>query len=89
MRSGAPGRAERQIGSFPDLSSAAAREAAVKAVRADRFAASARAGVEPRRTFADKALAQWNQEPYPPSVEKLERVATTLKAGGTARRRRA
>ena len=52
------------------------------AVRADRYAASARAGVEPRRTFAEKALARWNQEPYPPSVEKLERLAATLKAGG-------
>ena len=51
-------------------------------MRADRFAASARAGVESRRTLAEKALTQWNQEPYPTSVEKLERLAAAPKAGG-------
>ena len=73
MRKDAPGSLVRTRGKFPELDSAAAREAAVKAVEADVYVASSRAGVKSRRMMLKKALGKWGQVPHPPSVEKIVR----------------
>ena len=65
MRKDAPGRLVRTRGTVPELNSAAAREAAVKAVEADVYAASSTAGVISRRNMHKKALGKWGQVPIP------------------------
>ena len=71
----------RTRGKFPILSTAAARAAAVAAVLKDTYAASSIAGVKSRRKFLRKALDQWEQTPFPPTIEKIVRVAAVLKYG--------
>ena len=39
-------------------------------------------GVRCRRRFVRKALKGWDQEPYPPTTDKITRVAAVLKSGG-------
>ena len=82
LRKDAPGRLVRTRGKFPLLDTPEARAAAIEEVRSGVYAASSQAGVKSRRTFLRRALAQWEQEPFPPSVEKIERVAAVLKQGG-------
>ena len=65
LRRDAPGRQTRATGKFPDFATAAAREAAVRAVRMGVYAASSLPGVRSRRRFLRKALAGWDQVPYP------------------------
>ena len=45
------------------------------------YAASSIPSVECRQRFLKKALAKWKQQPLPPTIEKIERVAATLKDG--------
>ena len=53
----------------------------MKAVKADVYAASSKAGVKSRRKMLKKALGLWGQTPYPPTVVKITRVGAVLKEG--------
>ena len=81
LRKDALGRPVRTRGKFPLLETPAARDATVEEVRADVYATSSQAGTKSGRKFLRKALAQWGQEPDPPSADKIELVATVLKQG--------
>ena len=82
LRKDAPGRNRRARGSFPDLSTPEARQAALAAVDADIYAASSKAPTDSRLRFVDKTLHLYGMTPYPPTREKVRTLGAALKAGG-------
>ena len=82
LRKDAPGRKRRTRGSFPDLSTPEARQAALAAVDADVYAASSKAPTDSRLRFVNKTLHLYGMTPYPPTREKVRTLGAALKAGG-------
>ena len=82
LRADAPGRLPRSVGSYPDLSTEAARDAALAAADSDIYAASSGPPVASRIRFIHRALAEWGWTAWPPSYEKIRALGAVLKAGG-------
>ena len=82
LRAGAPGRLPRSVGSYPDLSTEAARDAALAAADSDIYAASCGPPVASRIRFIHRALAEWGWTAWPPSYEKIRALGAVLMAGG-------
>jgi len=81
LRADAPERRPWQIGAAPDLTSQAARDAALADLDAGFYAPSSRASVRARRKAIEVLLAAWGLEPYPATAQKLKALGASLKAG--------
>ena len=81
LRADAPGRVARRRGKFPILDTAEARARALEALRHDYYVACSIPGVDTRIRVLWKALQPWQGVPCPPTIEKIEMVAATLKDG--------
>ena len=75
------------LGSFPDLSDIAAREAALKAYDEDAYAASPQVPQPSKLATVRRMLATWGLELLPLTTAKIRILEASLKAGGTGRRR--
>ena len=88
LRRDAPGRRARTRGSFPNLATEEARDAALEAADRDIYAASSTAPYASRIKLLHKALALWDWKPLPPSAAKVRALGAVLKEGGTSQQPR-
>ena len=82
LRAGGPDRRPLRRGSAPHLFSEGARNLATEAMSGDIYAASSTASIASRRLCIRTLLAEWGLSPYPLSAEKLQKLGTSLHAGG-------
>ena len=81
LREDAPGRRARRRGAPPDLTTEAARVAAVGALRRDFHAASSAHVREYKWRTVEKMLGCWSWPPFPLNVDEVVALGSALKAG--------
>ena len=81
LRRDAPSRLQHSVGTLPDLSTEASREAALADFVLDIYAPSNRASVASRLRLCERILAIWNLPTLPPSGRTISALGASLKAG--------
>ena len=81
LRRDAPVRLPHTTGSFPDLSTSAAREAALSSFNLDIYAPSNRASVASRLRLCERLLDVWGMHMEPPTPKSVTALGASLKAG--------
>ena len=81
LRSGAPGRLDRQFVRFPAVLSEPDRVAALEALDRDILAESTHRSNEARLRTVSSALSLWGIPMWPPTAASWKALAATLKAG--------
>ena len=81
MRWDAPARQPGARGALPPLHSDMLKEAALRALDDDVYAASSMPAVSSRRISIQKCLVLWHVQPEPITYRKVRLLAATLKAG--------
>ena len=81
LRSGAPGRLDRQLARLPAVLSESDRVAALEALDRDILAESTHRSNEARLRTISSALSLWGMPMWPPTAASWKALAATLKAG--------
>jgi hypothetical protein len=81
LRADAPGRKERRRGALPTLLTEEERSEALSAFQAEIWAPNTRRVMDYKLVTCTSALARWDLELFPPSLEKITALGATLKAG--------